>query len=1022
MTDIFISYSRKDIAFASMLHKALIENDLDPWIDWQDIPPSADWLAEVYEAIEGADNFVFIISETSLDSEICGLEIAHAAKLNKRLIPIVINDVEAAKVPNELSVLNWIFFDGAGVKFSEAMDDLVAAIKVDQAWVKNHTRFENRALEWNRKEMDRGLLLRGVDLMEAETWLAGSAGKEPQPTALQTQFIIKSREDVSRRQRRTMIGVVTGLVVAVGLGIMAWLQRDVAISEGNARATAQYEAMMESDMRATAESEALAQRDEAELQRSIAVSRQLAVQSDSLIESQMDLALLLAVESCETSQTIECQSTLLNALSNQPFLEKVLHSDVKDLEFDVFSQGNMVAFSPDSSLLAASTGENTIVLWDVASGERVEQSFTGLDMEATAIAFSPDGNILAAGTRAQKVILWDVSTGELLGEPLLGSVEYSAYDVKSNFSIGIKSLAFTPEGGRIVAACKNGDIIVWNVTNGERVSESLGKDRIEGSWGSAYMSMALSPYGFELASGLDDGSIELSLTQGSRNFDKRIRSNNEASKLIALAFSPDGQIVAGANLDDKIMFWDLTLDEQINKYPLEGHTNQINSLVFSPDGSMLASGGYDNTIILWDVKYTEAIGHPLTGHTATVIALAFSDDGEWLASLDRLGNTLLWNVEREGPIFLRRWEPNGQDDLISIAFGLENKQETFVTASVNDTDSTCIIRQWDFAAGVESAMPVTVPCPIEILTYLHLNQDGSLMITQEDKKIYLWNSRTGAQIGEMLNDGLLFSVSSDGKSIAILPKGQCYRDNISLWDLYHHQKIGETLITSLKEGIPNSEKGCNFLTDVAYSADGRMLAAGSSYGDVMLWDIEKGDSIPLSFITIDDGDILDLEFSPNGNMLAAGSKGSRDSSDSSIIVWDLSTGQPLWPARSDLFEETFDLAFSPDNSILATVTNPSPTEDTSVALWDVSSGRLIGWLGWLGYTRGFNIRFSPDGETLVWVKENSIVLADLRIAAWQEHACYISNRNMTASEWASYFPEEPCRPTCPNLPNLCESN
>ena len=151
MTDVFISYSRKDIAFAQLLHEALIENGLETWIDWQDIPPGADWLAEIYEAIEGADTFVFMISDTLLESEICGQEITHANKHNKRLIPIIISDIKAAKVPKELSVLNWIFFEEAGEKFAEAMKDLVTAIKVDQVWLKAHTRFENRALEWEEE-------------------------------------------------------------------------------------------------------------------------------------------------------------------------------------------------------------------------------------------------------------------------------------------------------------------------------------------------------------------------------------------------------------------------------------------------------------------------------------------------------------------------------------------------------------------------------------------------------------------------------------------------------------------------------------------------------------------------------------------------------------------------------------------------------------------------------------------------------------------------------------------------------
>ncbi len=65
MSDVFISYSHKDIAFARLLHNALEDRELQTWIDWQDIPPSADWLAEVYEATQAADVFIFVISDIS---------------------------------------------------------------------------------------------------------------------------------------------------------------------------------------------------------------------------------------------------------------------------------------------------------------------------------------------------------------------------------------------------------------------------------------------------------------------------------------------------------------------------------------------------------------------------------------------------------------------------------------------------------------------------------------------------------------------------------------------------------------------------------------------------------------------------------------------------------------------------------------------------------------------------------------------------------------------------------------------
>ena len=98
MADVFISYSRKDIEFAQHIHQELETRDRQPWIDWQDIPPSAEWLDEVYAGIQAADTFLFIISPDSVASEICTLEIEHAVKHNKRLIPVVWKEVEDSQV------------------------------------------------------------------------------------------------------------------------------------------------------------------------------------------------------------------------------------------------------------------------------------------------------------------------------------------------------------------------------------------------------------------------------------------------------------------------------------------------------------------------------------------------------------------------------------------------------------------------------------------------------------------------------------------------------------------------------------------------------------------------------------------------------------------------------------------------------------------------------------------------------------------------------------------------------------
>ena len=79
MSDVFISYSRRDIDFICYRFDQLTARDREPWAAWQDILPTADWLDEIYTGIQAADSFLFIISPDSVASEICSLEIEHAS-------------------------------------------------------------------------------------------------------------------------------------------------------------------------------------------------------------------------------------------------------------------------------------------------------------------------------------------------------------------------------------------------------------------------------------------------------------------------------------------------------------------------------------------------------------------------------------------------------------------------------------------------------------------------------------------------------------------------------------------------------------------------------------------------------------------------------------------------------------------------------------------------------------------------------------------------------------------------------
>src|SRR5215212_8921413 len=103
MADVFISYSRRDRPFVQSLQTALSERGRDVWVDLEDIAPTAEWLAEVFAGIEAANTFIFVLSPDSIASKVCGQEVAHAVKHQKRLVPVVCRDVDAETVPAELA-------------------------------------------------------------------------------------------------------------------------------------------------------------------------------------------------------------------------------------------------------------------------------------------------------------------------------------------------------------------------------------------------------------------------------------------------------------------------------------------------------------------------------------------------------------------------------------------------------------------------------------------------------------------------------------------------------------------------------------------------------------------------------------------------------------------------------------------------------------------------------------------------------------------------------------------------------
>jgi len=186
----FVSYSRKDKAFVKNVYDALRVDDRKMWVDWEDILPSNDWLNEVQKGIENSDIFIFVLSPDSIKSEAANWEVDHAVKNGKRIVPLVCRDVDYREVRKELAELTWIFFRSDGDDFDAAMKLLLKACDHEPRHCQYHTTLLCRAIDWEKHQKSRNLLLRGNDLKRASYWMRACAlGKQPHANLLQLDYL-----------------------------------------------------------------------------------------------------------------------------------------------------------------------------------------------------------------------------------------------------------------------------------------------------------------------------------------------------------------------------------------------------------------------------------------------------------------------------------------------------------------------------------------------------------------------------------------------------------------------------------------------------------------------------------------------------------------------------------------------------------------------------------------------------------------------------------------------------------------
>ncbi|WP_417516858.1 toll/interleukin-1 receptor domain-containing protein [Minwuia sp.] len=220
---VFLSYSRKDRDRAQRIADVLRERHFGVFKDTDDILPTEEWKGRLEQLIEEADTIVFLLSPHSAASEVCAWEVEYATSLNKRIAPIVIEEVEGKDIPPLLARLNFIFCTERD-RFEDAVDSLVSALNVDIDWIREHTRLAALARRWDEAGRPARLLLRGQDIADAEQWRDTHPKDAPEVTPLQASFISESRRAAARRQRSWVFGSMGVAAATIALAVFAWFQ------------------------------------------------------------------------------------------------------------------------------------------------------------------------------------------------------------------------------------------------------------------------------------------------------------------------------------------------------------------------------------------------------------------------------------------------------------------------------------------------------------------------------------------------------------------------------------------------------------------------------------------------------------------------------------------------------------------------------------------------------------------------------------------------------------------------------
>ena len=316
-----------------------------------------------------------------------------------------------------------------------------------------------------------------------------------------------------------------------------------------------------------------------------------------------------------------------------------------------------VAFSPDGKWIVSGgcdvvsnkgeCEEGTARVWETASGQEVARMIQ--DSEVTCVAFSPDGKLVVLGDWRGVASIWEAENPQ--------DVARKTYDYQ------VMSVAFSPNGRWVASGacefvdegdgCTHGKTLVWDIISGEEVARLMHNGQVT--------SIAFSPDGERIVSGGDDITARvLNLSSG-----QEMAHMSHGDRVLSVAFSPDSKWVVSGSMDGTARVWDVASGQEISR--MTHDDLGVNTVAFNSNGRWVASGGNDSTARVWEAASGQEISR--IPHGGGVNSVAFSPDGNWIISGSEDGTARVWeavngkeisHIKQDYPVSSVAFSPNGK--------------------------------------------------------------------------------------------------------------------------------------------------------------------------------------------------------------------------------------------------------------------------------------------------------------------------------------------------------------------------